>query len=460
MFEKISLLHLNDLHSHFEAIPKLRRFLHQASSKNEQVIILDIGDNIDRSHPLTEATKGKANVELMNQLGVNYATIGNNEGIGLTKSDLNKVYDNANFQVIIGNIKDNNTQPHWAKPYKIHMSKEGTSIAFLAYTFPYYKTYDPNGWTVEDPISCLKKDLSIPEVAAADVKIILSHLGLAFDEKIANEVDGVDIIIGSHTHHLLEEGAYLKETYLAAAGKYGQYIGEIKLCIENHKISEVQILTHPTQQMLSQEAEQQEIKNLLSSGQRQLANQKLLTLKTPLTTEESLKLIMEAMKDYAEADIAIINSGLLLYPLGQIINQETLHKSLPHQMRLIRLELSQEQFKKICQEIFSYSSLLKNQPIHGMGFRGKTFGDIYSNGFTYKKGKIVYNKKVISKSQKLSLVLVDQYYFAPYFPSIKEAEVELLFPDLLREVVEKHLIHKQKAIGKESNEKGNFTRNA
>lgn len=91
MQEIIRLLHLNDLHSHFEAFPKLQRFFEKASqNQDEEVIKLDIGDNIDRSHPLSDATKGKANVQLMNQLGIDFATIGNNEGIGLSKEDLNQ----------------------------------------------------------------------------------------------------------------------------------------------------------------------------------------------------------------------------------------------------------------------------------------------------------------------------------------------------------------------------------
>lgn len=93
-----------------------------------------------------------------------------------------------------------------------------------------------------------------------------------------------------------------------------------------------------------------------------------------------------------------------------------------------------------------------------MGFRGKQFGGLCSRGFAYKNGKIVYNETVMGKSDKITLVLVDQYFFASYFPSVKQELPTLLFPDLLREVLEKYLKN-EKMIGKESNEKGNFTRN-
>ncbi|MGT2933057.1 bifunctional metallophosphatase/5'-nucleotidase [Streptococcus catagoni] len=440
MIEEISLLHLNDLHSHFEAFPKIERFFSQFSQSQSEVIKVDLGDNIDRSHPLSDVTKGQANILLMNQLGIDYATIGNNEGIGLRKEDLNQVYKEADFKLVIGNFYDQGACPSWAKPYDIYMTKEGTKIAFLAYTFPYYKTYIPNGWQIDDPIEVLKRDMQIPQVAQADVKILLSHLGIRLDEKITEEIDGLDLIIGSHTHHVFEEGASLNGTYLAAAGKYGHYVGEITIRLEDHKLKEMKIIAHETSHMPSKAYDQTFVDNLILEGQKKLSQHQIVTLDQSLNQEESLELLMDAMKDYASADLSIINSGLLVQPFGKIVDARQLQSSLPHQMRLARLEVTQAELEEICQDIFSQASLLEKQEIRGMGFRGKRFGRICSSGFTYKNEKIVYNNKVMGKSEKVSLVLVDQYYFASYFPSIKNKKVTLLFPDLLRELVEDYIL--------------------
>lgn len=444
MVESIRILHLNDLHSHFEAYPKIERFFAEASKTSDEVIKVDIGDNIDLSHPLTEATQGKANVQLMNRLGIQYATIGNNEGIGLSKDALNQVYDEANFTIILGNVTDEQGIPSWAKPYHIHQTKAGTKLAFLAYTFPYYKTYQPNGWQVEDPIESLKRDLEIPEVASADIRILLSHLGIRTDETITKEVTGLDLIIGAHTHHVFEEGVCLNGTYMAAAGKYGQYVGDINLSIDNRKISAIEMIAHETSHFASQKKDQGFIKGLSKEGKRLLEQRQICKMSHHLNYEESLALVMSAMKDYAKAEACIINSGLVLQAFDSSLTAEQLHAALPHQMRLIRLQLNGESFQRICHDIYSKEALLKNQEIRGMGFRGECFGRLYSDGFTYKNEKIVYNGKVMGKSDNISLVLVDHYYFASYFPTVKESEVELLFPDLLREVVEKYLIKNER----------------
>lgn len=443
MEESIRILHLNDLHSHFEAYPKIERFFAAASETDAEVIKVDIGDNCDSSHPLTDATQGQANVQLMNQLGIHYATIGNNEGIGLSKASLNQLYDQADFQVILGNLTDQKGRPEWANPYWIHESKAGTKIAFLAYTFPYHKTYNPNGWQVQDPLEALKRDLAIPEMAQADMRILLSHLGIRVDERICQEIENIDLIIGGHTHHVFEDGVSLNGTYMAAAGKYGQYVGEINLRLIDHRLDSIQMIAHESSHFASHKEDQAFIEGLAQKGKALLAQRRVDTFEQDLDMESSLALLTAAMKDYAQADLCLINSGLVVSPLKADVTAENLHHSLPHQMRLAKLEITEEELQVICQDIYGQEEFLKNQEIRGMGFRGKQFGQLYSDGFRYKKGKIVYNDKVMGQSDKLTLVLVDQYYFASYFPSIKEVEVELLFPDLLREVVEKYLIKRK-----------------
>ncbi|WP_288940184.1 bifunctional UDP-sugar hydrolase/5'-nucleotidase, partial [uncultured Streptococcus sp.] len=265
MTEKLTILHLNDWHSHFETYPKIKRYF-QEYPETDEVIRLDIGDNIDRWHPMTDISKGKCNVQLLNDLKIDFATIGNNEGIGLAKNWLNQVYQEADFDVILGNLEDDNGRPDWAVPYKIYETKAGTKIAFLAYTFPYYLTYKPGGWTVLDPLECLKRDLAIKEVQEADFRILLSHLGLPWDEKITTKCPEIDLIIGAHTHHVFEDGACLNGTYMAAAGKYGQFVGEINLSFDNHELTDITIHAHETSHMASKPGDKEWVENIVSDG--------------------------------------------------------------------------------------------------------------------------------------------------------------------------------------------------
>ncbi|MGT2637481.1 bifunctional metallophosphatase/5'-nucleotidase [Streptococcus ratti] len=439
MKENLRILHINDLHSHFEAYPKIKRFFDERSKTAKEVLRLDIGDNVDKSHPLTDSTAGRINVDLMNALGINFATIGNNEGIGLAKDEINQLYDEADFQVILGNLRDKKGRPAWAQPYIIYETTAGTKLALLAYTFPYYLTYKPNGWQVLDAVASLKKDLEKPEVQAADFRILLSHLGVRIDEKIAHEIPEIDLIIGAHTHHVFEEGEVINGTYLAAAGRYGDHVGQIDLAFEDHRLTDITIEAISTSDLDYEKGDRDFAVDLFEQGERLLAADVICKLSRKPTLEECAEMVMEAMVQSAGADLTIINTGLIVEPFSSTVTKATLHKSLPHQMRLVTLQVNKEELLEICQDIFAQADLLANQQIRGMGFRGKQFGRVVTSGFTYKNGKIVYNNKVTSKKDKLSLVLVDQYYFAPYFSSINSRQGQLLFPDLLRQTVEKYL---------------------
>ncbi|MFL6563013.1 MAG: bifunctional metallophosphatase/5'-nucleotidase, partial [Bacillus sp. (in: firmicutes)] len=93
--ETIHIYHTNDVHSHLENWPRISQFLTQKKEihqeKDEDVLLFDIGDFIDRWHPYTEATMGKVNIDLLNECQYTAVTIGNNEGINLPHDDLNQL---------------------------------------------------------------------------------------------------------------------------------------------------------------------------------------------------------------------------------------------------------------------------------------------------------------------------------------------------------------------------------
>lgn len=91
-------------------------------------------------------------------------------------------------------------------------------------TAPYVLAYPQAGWELSDPFVVL--DELLPKLDC-DFTILLSHLGKNVDEQIAKDYDEIDLIIGAHTHHLFEHGAQVNQTLLAAAGRYGEYVGQI-----------------------------------------------------------------------------------------------------------------------------------------------------------------------------------------------------------------------------------------
>src|SRR5699024_9908683 len=108
MQEKLYFYYTNDLHSNFSHWPQVINFFN-AQKKSQEVRdnsywTVDVGDHMDRVHPISEAFMGRANVELMNHAGYDIVTIGNNEGITLSEDDFQHLYDDADFNIVCANL--------------------------------------------------------------------------------------------------------------------------------------------------------------------------------------------------------------------------------------------------------------------------------------------------------------------------------------------------------------------
>lgn len=452
--EEIVLFHTNDLHSHFENWPKIRRLVKAKRSlyqkEGKTVVTIDLGDFSDRCHPLTEATDGRANVAIMNTLAYDLVTIGNNEGIGNSKKQLEHLYDQATFEVVLANLEDPKTQtlPDFCQAYKIMTTKEGTKLGFIGLTAPFPLTYNPNGWTIKQVEAVLPQ--LITEVAPqCDVLILLSHLGIDTDFMIAANYPEIQVILGSHTHHLFKDGEKINHVQLAAAGKYGQYIGEVHLFVDaDTKQVTSYAKTIETASLEEQATDAKEIAGYLTGGHRLLQAQQIAQIPETLSTDlrqphAFISVALKALKEAGQTEAAVLNNGLFLADLPEgIINADQLHEALPHPMHLIKVTLKGSDMSRLIREMEKSRQFLRKFPIRGMGFRGKIFGELCYDGIRFERNSqtVFWQGKPIQPEQKYTLTTVDHFQFVPFFPTIElVGEVEFLFPDVLRTVVANYL---------------------
>lgn len=451
--EEILLLHTNDLHSHLENWPQMRRYLTKRQQEMNQpqksVITIDLGDFVDRWHALSEATQGQANVALMNQGNYDVVTIGNNEGLGNSKKALNELYEEANFEVLLANLFDQGTlkRPRWAKPYKIITTALGTKVGLIALTAYFPLTYAPNGWDIRDPLEILP-ELVLHLRPQVDVLVVMSHLGIDADHLIAKELPQVDVVLGSHTHHLFPEGKRVNGVQLAAAGKHGKYIGEVSLFLENNQLIQTKATTIETAQLPKQLADEQEIQGYLAEGEALLTSRKVAQVPRkfvaePFVADSLLPLTLAAMNERAQTEVAIVNSGLFLTDLASgLVTQADLHRLLPHPMHLIKVDLTGRDVRRLVFEIEKNRNFLRNFPIMGMGFRGKIFGHVVYEGLFYDEinHEVYWHGQPLVDDKQYQLTTVDHLMFVPFFPTIEiVGEVEFLFPEFIRSVLGNYL---------------------
>ncbi|WP_125707268.1 bifunctional metallophosphatase/5'-nucleotidase [Companilactobacillus zhongbaensis] len=449
--ETIKIVHTNDLHSHFENFPKIARFIKKSRKKStaDQFYLFDIGDAMDRAHPLTEATDGSANIEWMNQQNYDAATIGNNEGLGNSHEQLDHLYDHANFPVILGNLYEHGGQlANFAKPYLIKTTDKGTKVGIIGFTAPYILTYPLLDWDIRLIQNEMPPIIKQIEQEKCDVIILMSHLGVSMDRLIAKQYPQIDVILGSHTHHLFEKGEMDNGVLLAAAGKYGQNIGTVDLTLnDNHQITEKSAYTTPTADLKAKKKDAQWISGQAEKGNEILASEKVAeipyTLSTDIEAEHSfINEALVATQQYADADAAVLSSGLFLTDLKKgVVTKKDLHEALPHAIHVMQTTLTGDNVWRLVMEMEKNRAYLRRHLQKGMGFRGKIFGELVYRGITIDNKRNVYiNGQQLEMKKEYKIALLDHYLFVPFFPTIEiVGDNKIMYPDFIRNVFADYL---------------------
>ncbi|MDQ0229713.1 bifunctional metallophosphatase/5'-nucleotidase [Metabacillus malikii] len=456
MLETIHLYHTNDLHSHFENWPKIVHFLNEKRKthtiKNEETLLFDIGDHADRFHPITEATKGKANVTLLNQLKYDAVTIGNNEGITFSHEDLDTLYEKADFPVILSNLyTELNERPPWVVPYKIFTLNSGIKLAVLGVTVYYELFYQLLGWKVKDPFQSLLE--TVQQVKEqADVIVLLSHLGITDDEIIANEFPDIDVIIGGHTHHVLKNGKKINQTLIAGAGKYGQYVGQISLTIDDQSkdvVSSTATVYPIDEAQAACEATQHWLDNALHKS-NDILSEVIVNLNQKLEInwyEESpfAKFLAQALLEWCDGEVAMVNSGVLLESLAKgPVTKGDLHRLCPHPINPCKVFLKGDVLKEVI--IQARAEELEHLMLRGFGFRGKVMGRMVYEGIEFtttmlSDGKEHLNEifvqgEPINTERTYAVATIDMFTFGAHYPQIARAEDKVFYmPELLRDLL-------------------------
>ena len=449
--EKIVIYHTNDLHSDFRFWPRIKAELvkkrTQHAEEGEQVLVFDIGDAADRVHPLMEATAGQEMTQLFNEAQYDAVTIGNNEGTTYSKEALNHLYDEANFTVLLANLVDQETgeQPAWADAYQIIETKAGARIGLFGLTEPIYDAYENLGWTASDPIEATRILLAEHQ-HQADFWIVLSHLGIHSDRKLA-ELFPLRLILGAHTHHALKKGEKIAGTWLAGAGSVGEYFGEVRLGYQDEELVVEQINLLDTRLDLDAvKGEQAEVAAYLTKGHELLSDEKIAFM--PKTYEKALfensplmQLVLDAIADFAGTDVAFLNAGLLMEHLeAGKVTANHLHRMLPHPIRVMHCEIKGKDIPELMHELARINQLMQETEPTGNGFRGKEFGKMCFKGVTVKDNQVYWLDKPIEPDKEYAFATVNYLSFYSIFDILNtHTKQKVFFPELLREVVGDYL---------------------
>jgi len=243
----IVILHTNDTHSHLESynepglgnvggVVRRNTFIQETRSLYPNTIVADAGD-FSQGTPYFNLFKGFPEIELMNKMGYDVVALGNHEFDNGSKA-LAKRLKIADFKIVCANYKFKNKQlAKLVKPYTV-IRMDGKKIGFFGLLQDMRRLILPTHYqevTFLDPITVAQKIVDIlKNKENCDLIICLSHLGFAAeyegdisDKDIAESVPGIDVIIGGHSHLLLEEPMVVNDTRILQVRKNGIFVGKL-----------------------------------------------------------------------------------------------------------------------------------------------------------------------------------------------------------------------------------------
>ncbi|MFD2245969.1 bifunctional metallophosphatase/5'-nucleotidase [Pontibacter ruber] len=267
---KLTILHTNDQHSRIDPFPDdgrkyggmggmaRRKSLIESIRKQEpNVLLLDCGD-IWQGTPYFNFFGGELEYKLMTQMKYDAATLGNHDFDNGLKG-LEKMLPHAGFPFLSANYNFSNTLlKDRFQPYKI-FEKEGVRIGVFGLGIELEGLVSKNnyGETVYlDPVKVAEEMVQeLRQNQKCHLVICLSHLGYSYedqkidDRKLAQQVSGIDLILGGHTHTFLDQPEVVRhaatglDTMINQVGWSGIFLGRIDFTFDRRTKEKANVKT-------------------------------------------------------------------------------------------------------------------------------------------------------------------------------------------------------------------------
>lgn len=296
--------------------------------ENARIMYLDSGDFFQGT-PIVDRTKGGVMIDFLNHMNVAAVTLGNHE-FDYTYQNLVEQFKSRKFPVLCCNVFEKMTGmlPEFAEPYRIY-THQGRKIGIIGVDTPETATitFEKN---VKDLIFCQPEPIvarlvKLLRKSGVDFIILLSHLGYDGDLKIASEVEGIDLILGGHTHRLSKELTWVPPYNTAVAHPGGSCENtsivhidlsdrdEPVLRLESVPLDQETIGEHPETKAL----ESSYLDELRAEMER-VVGETRVHLARGVSGGDSPEgsLIADAMRKHSGADFAFINFGGIRQPIA------------------------------------------------------------------------------------------------------------------------------------------------
>ncbi len=243
---RISIFHTSDMHN--KLTRHLADRLHALKESSPDSLMLDSGDAIWAGNVFWRPG-GEPILDLMNSVPYDAICMGNRE-FHFLEIGVNSKTSRANFPVLSANLRRKRGAERPDSPL---LPGEGPGVRFSrrACVAPFVK-FERDGLRIAVfglTVPCITERMLArkisdfyfdqPMAAAAeivpklrpecDILIALTHIGIRVDRELAASVEGIDLILGGHTHTITQEPERVGRTFIIHHGFFAHYVGKVNV---------------------------------------------------------------------------------------------------------------------------------------------------------------------------------------------------------------------------------------
>ncbi|NLL63314.1 MAG: bifunctional metallophosphatase/5'-nucleotidase [Ruminococcaceae bacterium] len=371
-FKELILMHSNDLHGDFLAekidegllggISMLSGYVNTVRKENKNAVYCIAGDMLQGSI-IDSEYQGLSTIEIMNLLSPDVASIGNHE-IDYGLAHLLFLERCAHFPIVCANLFIKNPYTRLFQPHII-LERDGIRIMFIGIITSEImqgmsKDILSSFVDVEDAAREVGKICNAWRTVDIDLTVLLTHIGFEEDKKLAELLDpewGVDLIIGGHTHTILEEPEKVNDILIVQAGVGTKQIGRFDLIInmDTNSIADYKWELIPIDcSTCPRDEEMLQTIHKFKGETDKKYNRIICTLARSLThpgryqETELGNLLSEIVREALEVDIALLGSGSIRKEsVPAVVTYGELMELVPYDDKIFRLKTTGAQFKKM-----------------------------------------------------------------------------------------------------------------
>ncbi len=366
--KELNILHINDFHASFlphkmyaikgrpmgGGAPALSGYLAHYR-KNGNALFFIAGDILQGS-VIDILTKGDAVIEVVNELQPDVMCLGNHEfDFGVKR--YRELQKKMNFPVVAANGFEKNSGRLLGNSSHTIIEKNGVRILVIGLVTDLMNSSDS-----------LSKELYVKGIYEhvaritktnrnVDLTILLTHIGISEDKELAAQIkaaDGVDLIIGGHSHTVLKEPVVVNHIPIFHAGANTDYLGKINLKVDTDSNRLVSYTSFLDPVLVGKYEANQKVVNIVERYNKMASkkmdivisqlNQPLLH---PSRTEETElgNFACDVLLDYFKVDLAFQNSGGLRKPIPLQVKLRHVLETFPFGNTFVKFKITGKQLK-------------------------------------------------------------------------------------------------------------------